>query len=78
MHVAYIASGTIMRARLGWQAGILNPAGGKPKGMHWKTYQRLTNDYCTEAHRAMAGMSARLGLTMGRLEKMNQAADKYL
>lgn len=29
------------RAALGWPAGIANGAGPKPKGMHWKTYQRL-------------------------------------
>jgi hypothetical protein len=32
-----------LRKRLGWEAGILNGDGGKPKGMHWKTYQRLKN-----------------------------------
>jgi len=30
-----------IRKRLGWPVGIANPAGGKPKGMHWKTYDRL-------------------------------------
>ncbi len=30
-----------LRKRMGWEAGILNGSGGKPKGMHWKTYQRL-------------------------------------
>ena len=30
-----------LRKRLGWEAGILNGDGGKPKGMHWKTYQQL-------------------------------------
>jgi hypothetical protein len=30
-----------LRRRLGWEPGILNGDGGKPKGMHWKTYQRL-------------------------------------
>jgi hypothetical protein len=23
---------------LGWGAGIANPEGGKPKGMHWRTF----------------------------------------
>ncbi len=45
--------------------------------MHWKTYQRLTNSYYNHAHRALAGMSAKLGLTMARLEKMNLMADRY-
>ena len=30
-----------IRKRLGWEAGILNGGGGKPKSMHWKTYLRL-------------------------------------
>lgn len=30
-----------LRRRLGWEPGILNGDGGKPKGMHWKKYQRL-------------------------------------
>ena len=31
-----------IRYRLKWLPGILNGHGGKPKGMHWRTYQRLT------------------------------------
>ena len=30
-----------LRRQLGWQEGILNDMGGKPKGMHWSTYRRL-------------------------------------
>ena len=30
-----------IRARLGWQPGILNPSGDVPKGMHWQTFWRL-------------------------------------
>ena len=30
-----------LRNRLGWEAGFLNGDGGKPKGMHWKTFWRL-------------------------------------
>ena len=30
-----------IRARLGWSPGIWGGHEGKPKGMHWKTYQRL-------------------------------------
>lgn len=26
-----------IRRRLGWRAGIANPTGSKPKGMHWRT-----------------------------------------
>jgi hypothetical protein len=31
-----------LRDRLRFEAGILNCDGGKPKGMHLKTFQRLT------------------------------------
>ena len=37
-----------VRDRLGWEAGILNGEGDKPKGMHWRTYQRLTIEH--DAH----------------------------
>ncbi|MGL4666575.1 MAG: hypothetical protein ACRCWR_01440, partial [Saezia sp.] len=30
-----------VRERLKWEAGILNGQGWKPKGMHWKTFDRL-------------------------------------
>lgn len=43
-----------IRARLGWEPGILNGEGGKPKGMHWRTYERL----CTEAERWTAVSAA--------------------
>ena len=34
-----------IRKRLGWEVGILNSDGGKPKGMHWVTYQRLKAEH---------------------------------
>ena len=34
-----------LRKRLGWEAGILNGNGGRPKGMHWNTYRRLRSDH---------------------------------
>lgn len=30
-----------LRERLGWEPGILNGTGDKPKGMHWRTSERL-------------------------------------
>ena len=61
-----------LRDRLGWQAGILNHAGGKPKGMHWKTFWRMQVSHDAHVMRALAGMSAKLGLTMARLERINR------
>jgi hypothetical protein len=35
-----------LRARLGWPSGVLERAGwGKPRGMHWRTYERLCDEY---------------------------------
>lgn len=34
-----------IRKRLGWKPGTANPLGGKPKGMHWRTYQRLMDEH---------------------------------
>ena len=49
-----------IRQRLSWQVGIANPRGGKPKGMHWRTFERLTAE-----HDAFVGVS--LTATMKRL-----------
>lgn len=64
-----------LRDRLGWEAGILNGEGGKPKGMHWKTYWRLKASHDEHVHRALAGMAAKLGLSMQRLDGINELAD---
>ncbi len=57
-----------IRKRLGWDAGILNLPGGKPKGMHWRTFERLQAAHDAHTNQALAGMTAKLGLAMGRLE----------
>lgn len=56
-----------IRRRLGWCAGIANPVGGKPKGMHWRTYLRLMTEYNDFANASWAGMAERLGLMNRRL-----------
>ena len=56
-----------IRRRLGWGAGIANPEGGKPKGMHWRTFVRLKAEYSAYANTAWAGMAERLGLLNRRL-----------
>ena len=33
-----------IRKRLGWGGGVASPNGGRPKGMHHKTYDRLTHE----------------------------------
>ena len=58
-----------LRKRMGWEAGILNGSGGKPKGMHWKTYQRLKDH-----HDALVQVSFHdIGRKLGFLHKFLEA-----
>jgi hypothetical protein len=43
-----------IRRRLGWQPGILNGKGHKPKGMHWHTFDRLEMAHDTYWRRGAA------------------------
>lgn len=56
-----------IRQRLGWEPGILNGDGGKPKGMHWRTFERLQeeHDACVDA--SLATMMMRFGKFAGDL-----------
>lgn len=56
-----------IRKRLGWDAGILNLPGGKPKGMHWRTFERLQAAHDAHTNQALARMTAKLGILRGRL-----------
>lgn len=51
-----------VRDRLGWPGGIASPTGGKPKGMHWRTFLRLRVKHDLFADRACSQMAAMLGL----------------
>lgn len=59
-----------LRARLGWTPGILNFPEGKPKGMHWRTFNRLQLEYFAQSESALAVSVARLGLINDRLDKL--------
>ena len=56
-----------IRERLGWEPGILNGHGSKPKGMHWKTYWRLQAQHDDFVALSLNGMAKRLGLVNRRL-----------
>ena len=56
-----------IRRRLGWEPGILNGNGWKPKGMHWHTFERLQAIHDFHVKGALAGMAAKLGLINDRL-----------
>ena len=51
-----------LRARLGWEPGILNGSGDKPKGMHWRTYWRLRIEHDTHALRCLNGLAEKFGI----------------
>lgn len=48
-----------IREKLGWEAGILNPNGFKPKGMHWKTFHRLQINHDVLVNQSLAGIMDR-------------------
>jgi len=51
-----------IRDRLGWQPGILNGTGVKPKGMRWDTYNRLYAQYQLLANVALQAIGRRIGI----------------
>lgn len=66
-----------IKARLKWDVGVLNGPGWKPKGMHWRTFERLRAEHDAFVSTSLAGMAQRLGLFEDRLEAMNLMADQY-
>jgi hypothetical protein len=54
-----------LRDKLGWEPGILNGDGIKPKGMHWRTFERLKVEHEALVGASLAGMAQRFGL-LGR------------
>ena len=58
-----------IRDKLGWEAGIFNGNGWKPKGMHWNTFERLTAQHDAFVQASLAGMAERLNCMeiIGRL-----------
>jgi hypothetical protein len=49
-----------LRARLGWDSGILNGRGDKPKWMRWSTFQRLVARHDALVRRARAVWTQRV------------------
>ena len=50
-----------LRTRLGWELGILNGEGVKPKGMHWRTYNRLKSQHDALMKISLHDMGYKLG-----------------
>ena len=57
-----------LRKRLGWELGILNGDGLKPKGMHWKTYYRLKCQHDALVQISLYDMGDKLGFLNMMLE----------
>jgi len=51
-----------LRARLGWEPGILNGEGGKPKWMRWRTFERLAAEHDNFVGGSLAEMALRFGV----------------
>ena len=56
-----------IRRQLGWEPGILNGNGLKPKGMHWRTFERLQAGHDAHVNAVLAGMATKMGLLRERL-----------
>ena len=50
-----------IRKRLGWPPGIFNPVGGRPAGMHWSTFWKLSAEYNRILGVSLEGIARRLG-----------------
>lgn len=51
-----------IREKLGWQPGIPNLCGTRPKGMHHRTYINFLNKYELYTRKSFAGMMTYIGL----------------
>ena len=51
-----------IRRRLGWEEEIFNLPDGKPKGMHWKTFERLSYQHNLYCSASLDGMRQQLNL----------------
>ncbi len=63
-----------IRRRLGWKPGFLNGYGGKPTGMHWRTFERLRAEHDAFVSASLAGMAERLGEVTRRLDGLESDA----
>jgi hypothetical protein len=53
-----------LRQRLGWEPGILNGEGSKPKGMHWRTFERMRMEHDVHVNASIAAVIQKFGLNI--------------
>ncbi len=61
-----------VREKLGWMPGIATPPGGKPKGMHWRTYNCLVAKHLAYSNDAYIGMLATMKRVDSRFAEIEQ------
>lgn len=61
-----------IRERLGWKPGILNTSGWKPKGMHWRTFERLSAEHNALVQVALAGIVAKFRLNVPSVKPVDR------
>ena len=67
-----------IRRRLGWPVGILNATPRtKPRGMHWRTFWRLTAEHDALVDASLAGMAEHLGIMARGLDSVRRALDRH-
>jgi hypothetical protein len=53
-----------IRERLDWVPGVANSKGGKPAGMHWRTFDHLLAKHDASVNESFAGMALQLGIKL--------------
>jgi hypothetical protein len=56
-----------LRARLGWEPGILNLNGDKPKWMRWRTFERMAAEHDQLVARSLQAAKLKFGLFVSDL-----------
>lgn len=57
-----------IRERLDWEPGIFNGSGWKPKGMHWRTFERLRAEHDRLVEQALRAADRMLGIRPGFMD----------
>ncbi|MGZ5524415.1 MAG: hypothetical protein ACXWFF_05325 [Methylomonas sp.] len=65
-----------IRDQLNWPRGILNDIGWKPKGMHWKTFNRLMKQYHAESNQVLMGIAAKMKIVDSKFSAIEEELNR--